>query len=359
VRYHLALNYPNAIDWSTMSEGPTALERRQQASIATIPSDDEIRRCWRIGEALASSKVFPDVKSTAEAFAKILVGRDLGISSTQALMSIQFIKGRPAIAANLLATFVKRTPGYDFKVTSHDDEQCTIVFKVDGKREGLSIFTMADAVKAELVTEARGGDKVVFKRRPPASEGWEKYPKAMLFARALSQGVKWYMPDATGGIAVYAGDELQAATDALQLTEGVGSGESQGLDLGPKVEKVLARAAELGHEAIADRATAEITLGGRSPEMAVKWVAEKEVELDAFEANPPVEASAVEDVELAEDANDPERAEAARKVAEQLDKDAEACDADGEDEKAAELRAGAAQMREQADALEAGDGDGV
>jgi hypothetical protein len=334
-----------------MTEASTALARREQASIATIPSDDEIRRCWRIGEALASSKVFPDVKSTAEAFAKILVGRDLGISATQALMSIQFIKGRPSIAANLLATFVKRTPGYDFKVTSHDEEQCTIVFKVDGRREGLSIFTMADAVKAELVTEVPG-DPVTFKRRPPASEGWEKYPKAMLFARALSQGVKWYMPDATGGIAIYSGDELEAATDAPQLTEGVGSGESQGLDLGPKVEKVLARAAELGHEAIADRATAEIALGNRSPEVAVQWVAEKEKALDEYEANPPVDATA-DDVELSGAEADPERAEAAREVAKQLDRDAEACEADGEDEKAAELRAGAAQMREQADALEA------
>lgn len=334
----------------------TALERREQAGVATIPSDDEIRRCWRIGEALASSKVFPDVTSTAEAFAKILVGRDLGISATQALMSIQFIKGRPSIAANLLATFVKRTPGYDFKVTSHDEEQCTIIFKVDGKREGLSIFTMADAVKAELVT-AVPGDPVTYKRRPPASEGWEKYPKAMLFARALSQGVKWYMPDATGGIAIYAGDELEAASDVPQLTEGTGSGEAQGLDLGPKVERVLARAAELGHEAIADRATAEITLGGRSPEVAVKWVAEKETELDAFEANPPVEGTA-DEVELASDeAPDPERAAAARAVAEQLDKDAIDCKNDGEEDKAAELRAGAQQMREQAKALDAGGDD--
>lgn len=331
----------------------TALARREQFKPVTVPSDDEIRRQWRLAEALSQAQLFDGAEqkvNTAEAFAKILVGHDLGLSATQALMGVHIVKGKPQLSANLLASFVKRTPGYDYEVTTHTydgskrppEGECTIVFKIDGEPVGLPVtFTMEDARRQKLVKDG---------------SAWTTVPKNMLFARALSNGVKWYMPDATGGIAVYVPGELQAA-DTPELTAGTGTGEAQGLDLGPKVEKVLARAAELGHEAIADRATAEIALGRRSPEVAVKWVDEKTAELDAFEAEQAkiTDAEVVEDKAPVDAGTDAERAAAARQIAEQLDRDAEGAITDGEEDKAAELRAGAAQMREQAEALEAGD----
>lgn len=332
-----------------MSTNPgTAVERREQARPIAIPTDDEIRRQWRLAEALSQSAYFAGKDATvnpAEAFAKILVGHDLGLSATQALMGVHIVKGKPQIAANLLASFVKRTPGYDYKILTHvyDGDakpptgECSIEFFVDGESVGISTYTMEDARRAKLVK---------------ADGAWETSPRNMLFARALSNGVKWYMPDATGGVAVYTEGELQGR-ETVQLTAGTGSGESQGLDLGPKVEKVLARAAELGHEAIADRATAEMALGGRSPEVAVQWVTEKTAELDEF-----AKAQAeIEDVEIVPEGTDAERAVAQHQIAIQLDKDADAAEADGEADKAAELRAGAAQMREQAEALEGGEGE--
>ena len=33
--------------------------------------------------------------------------------------------------------------------------------------------------------------------------GWVKYPRNMLFARAMSNGVRWFAPEATGGLPVY------------------------------------------------------------------------------------------------------------------------------------------------------------
>ena len=69
-------------------------------------------------------------------------------------------------------------------------------FFEDGKGIGRSRFTLQDAQKAGL----------------NGSDNWRKYPRNMLFARALSNGVKWYCPDVTGGPA-YTPDELGAVVD--------------------------------------------------------------------------------------------------------------------------------------------------
>jgi hypothetical protein len=44
-------------------------------------------------------------------------------------------------------------------------------------------------------------------------DNWTKYPRNMLFARALSNGQKWYAPDVFNGATVYTPDELGAVTD--------------------------------------------------------------------------------------------------------------------------------------------------
>lgn len=324
-----------------MTDAPgTDLARREQIRPVAVPSDDEIRRQWRLAEALSASTLFKgekDAVNPAEAFAKILVGHDLGLSATQALMGVHIVKGKPQISANLLATFVKRTPGYDYEITTHvyDGDakpkptgECSIAFSIDGEAVGISTYTMDDARRQNLVKDG---------------SPWTTAPRNMLFARALSNGVKWYMPDAAGGVAVYTEGELQSA-ERDQLTAGTGDGSSQGLDLGPKVEKVLARAAELGHEAIADRATAEIALGYRSPEVTVKWVEEKTAELDEFEASQPADAEVVEATPIDAGSAD-EQAQAKLDAADALDREAEA---ESDKAKAKEMRKAAEALRSEA-----------
>ena len=96
-------------------------------STATI-SDREFERLWRIGTGLANSRMFKDVEKAEEAFAKILLGRDLGLSPTQSLQGIYLVEGNLQIAATTLASFVRRSPRYDYDVTVHTRESCTVVF---------------------------------------------------------------------------------------------------------------------------------------------------------------------------------------------------------------------------------------
>jgi hypothetical protein len=62
-----------------------------------------------------------------------------------------------------------------------------------------SEFTIEDAKKAGLLTSGNRGS-------------WEKYPRNMLFARALSNGAKWHCADIFGG-PVYVPEEMGAIVD--------------------------------------------------------------------------------------------------------------------------------------------------
>jgi hypothetical protein len=129
---------------------------------------------------------------------KVLAGREIGFGPFAAVNGIHIIKGKPSISANIMAAAVKSHPSYDYRVRSMTDKEVTIEFfeVVDGKREsvGKSEFTAADAAKA-------------------GTQNMGKFPRNMLFARAMSNGVRWYCPDVFSGNSVYTPEELGARTD--------------------------------------------------------------------------------------------------------------------------------------------------
>lgn len=291
----------------------TELVRAPRNTLAVM-SDSEINRSWRLAEALYSSGSFPDVRSAAQAFAVMLIGHDLGMSPTQALMGVHLIKGKPRISSTSLAGFLKKGGKYDFKVMHRDHERCTIDFyevrpsepsvtgqlkRGDRIKLGRETFTMADAVTAELVNEITGPrGEVSYKRRAAASEGWEKYPKNMLFARAMSNGVKAFCSDAMGGVPVYTeADEFSAQP---LLTAGSGDGEAVGVDLGWRVEAVLERAQRLGHAGLSNRAAAETALASRSPEALGEWVRIATNELDELERGQNEAVGSMEEADVVE-----------------------------------------------------------
>lgn len=277
---------------NTEQQPSTAIVRRVPNTLAVM-SDGEINRSWRLAEGLAQSGAFPDPEdgkmTPALAFATMLVGHDLGLSPTRALMSIDIVKGRPRINSVALAGFIKASGRYTYRIVEHDAEKCSIdFFEVPPSRPGArvllgnSTFTIEEAKQQGLVKKTR-----------TSKDGmWEKVPKNMLFARALSNGCKWHCPDAMGGVPVYTeGDSFE---ERPALSAGSGDGGVQGLDLGVKVEKVIARAEGLGHAALSDRAAIEMALGGRSPEVAATWAREAEVELNALAEGAMAEAEIVE-----------------------------------------------------------------
>jgi hypothetical protein len=143
--------------------------------------------------AFHQSGMFPNLKNEAQAFVLILAGAEMGVGAMEAVQGITLIQGKPTMSANLLASLVKRHPRYDYRVVDHSDTTCRIEFFQDGEPSGVSEFTLEDARKAGL-----GGNQT-----------WKKYTAALLFARALTQGVRWYAPDVTSS-AAYTPEELGA-----------------------------------------------------------------------------------------------------------------------------------------------------
>lgn len=151
----------------------------------------------RAARAMSASGFFPDARQMAQAVVKILAGQELGFGPFASMQGVNIIQNRPAIAANLIAAGIKRSGKYDYRVIEHTTEVCSIDFYQDGQKVGNSTYRIQEAMNAGLTTK----------------DNWKKYPKNMLFARAISNGQKWFCPDAFGGSPVYTPDELGAVED--------------------------------------------------------------------------------------------------------------------------------------------------
>ena len=147
---------------------------------------------FRLGEVLAQSGYFADARQAAQAIVKVMAGRELGFGPIASMTGIHIIQGRPAIGADLMAKAVKRSGRYNYRVTELTDEACSIEFLEKSgdawQNIGASRFTRADAAKAK-------------------TKNLDSFPRNMLFARAMSNGVKWFCPDALG-LTTYTPEEL-------------------------------------------------------------------------------------------------------------------------------------------------------
>jgi hypothetical protein len=147
-----------------------------------------------LGKVLSSSGYFTDAKDAAQAVVKVLAGQEMGIGAIAAMTGIYIVKGRVTLSANLMAAQIKRSGRYNYRVTRLDDAGCEIVFTEQGQEIGRSSFTAEDAKAAGLWN---------------SSDPWKRTPRNMLFARAISNGAKWYCPDVFSG-PVYTPDEIEA-----------------------------------------------------------------------------------------------------------------------------------------------------
>lgn len=176
----------------------TAIVRQE-----TISSLDDVQR---VAKLLAMSNYF-DAKgdgnlAIAQIATKVLAGREMGYGPFASVQGIHVIQGKPVISANLMAAAVKRSGRYDYRVRRLDNDGCEVEFfqRNGDKWESLgkSSFTRDDAKAAGL----------------DSKENWRKFGRNMYFARAMSNGIRWYTPDIFDGSTAYTPDELDVPEDA-------------------------------------------------------------------------------------------------------------------------------------------------
>lgn len=168
----------------------------------TVRAAQDINEIQQVARLLAMSGYFDAKGNSEQAIAqiatKILAGREMGYGEFTSVQGIHVIQGRPAMSANLMAAAVKASTRYDYRVRQMDDSAVKIEFfeRIGGKLEslGTSAFTAEDAKKA-------------------GTQNMAKFGRNMMFARAMSNGVRWFCPDVFFGNAVYTPEELGAPVD--------------------------------------------------------------------------------------------------------------------------------------------------
>tara|TARA_R100000808_G_C2154855_1_gene166276 strand:+ start:8333 stop:9490 length:1158 start_codon:yes stop_codon:yes gene_type:complete len=162
---------------------PTQIAK-QELSLAEI---------MQLGTIAVNSNRFSGIHTSDQAIVQILAGRELGLSPMTALRNLYVVEGKVAMSAGLIASMVRKHPRYDYRIKKMDADECILEFIDSGSVVGESVFSLEDADRAGINR---------------AKSGWSKYPRNMLFARALTNGARWYCPDAFEG-SVYTPEELE------------------------------------------------------------------------------------------------------------------------------------------------------
>ncbi len=172
---------------------------------------------------LVESGLLPrEVNTAAKAAAVMLKGWELRIPSMYALSNIAIINGKPVASAELMLALIYRDHGDDavhFLDTSA--ARCLVAYKRRGwTAEDFFEFTLEDARRAGLL----------------GNPAWQKYPQAMLRARAISAVARLAFPDSIGGM--YTPEELNAPVIVDAETGEVRLRSAGGIDAGEEAGQI-------------------------------------------------------------------------------------------------------------------------
>lgn len=171
------------------------MEQTAPTTVA-VHEAQSLEQMERMARLLSQSGFFKDAKDVAKAFVKIQAGKELGLPPVASMRGIDVIDGNISLRAHLMASMIKSSGRYRYKILEHTTTICRLAFfeQIDGAWElaGQWEFTIEQAKKANLDS-----------RQP-----WKAYPKAMLYNRAMAEGGRYYCADLFFG-AVYDVDELE------------------------------------------------------------------------------------------------------------------------------------------------------
>ena len=159
----------------------------------------------------AKSNLFlnKDISTSEKALAVIMIGREMGIGPAASLRGIFMINGVPSLSSRLMAGLIRSSGDYDYETLERTDKASTIQIlrKVRGKWVALTPttrFTIEDAKRAGLI---KGGSP------------WEKYPRNMTWARALSDGFGIHCPHLANGMPIYSHDDAESAPEPVEKVD--------------------------------------------------------------------------------------------------------------------------------------------
>jgi len=179
--------------------GKTEVVEVKEKAVAVIES---LAEPMSLADVFVKSGMFPDLKTQAQGVVKILAGRELGLAPLESMTNIYIVNGKVALQSKIIGSLIKKSKKYDYQIDKLDDTECIITFYAINNGEkielGKSPFTIKDAAKAGIVNK----------------EVWKNYPRNMLFARALSNGARWFASDVFCG---YTAEEIESAPEVTSV----------------------------------------------------------------------------------------------------------------------------------------------
>ena len=155
----------------------------------------------RMATAVAKSQLF-GCKSVDQAIALMLIAQAEGMHPAIAARDYHVIDGRPALKADaMLARFQQAGGAVSWEPMS--DERVAATFSHPAGGTVFIEWTYAMATRALLTTKTQ---------RDGGPNMWKKYPRQMLRARVISEGVRTVFPGVTSGL--YTPEEMQDAPSA-------------------------------------------------------------------------------------------------------------------------------------------------
>jgi hypothetical protein len=158
-----------------------------------------------IAKIFADSGAFEDSKQAAKAAVKIIAGAELGFTPIVSMANIHFFKGKAVLSANAMASLIKDSGKYEYKILQHDETICEIAFYQWINNELKSLGTPV----RYTIEEARHAGL-------SGKDNWKYYPKDMLFAACIRQGMRRYCADLLRNVAGVP-SEQDAADEALPI----------------------------------------------------------------------------------------------------------------------------------------------
>jgi len=157
---------------------------------------DSIDEDIRLANALAQSGFYKDIRDAAAGVVKLRIARELGLG-LRGISDVHIVEGKPTLSYQAILGMVRAYTGphntdrYSFKYLRRDEDCVEIEWTINGEVIGTSKCDTDDAKRMGLA--GRGT--------------WQKYPRQMRTARAVTEGVNAFMPEVIGG-SIYTPDEL-------------------------------------------------------------------------------------------------------------------------------------------------------
>ena len=164
-------------------------------AVATIPVND----IEKMATVMAKSNLF-GMKTPEQAFALMLLCQGEGIHPAIAVRDFHIIQGRPALKADaMMARFQQAGGKVEWK--TYTDSEVTGVFSHPQGGSVTITWTFAQASKIGLT----------------GKDNWRNYPRAMLRARVISEGIRTVYPGCVVG--TYTPEEVQDFEPARQIKD--------------------------------------------------------------------------------------------------------------------------------------------